>query len=184
MNPRKRITTISAALILFVVLLVVLLVVPAGGVLGSEPPSAAPVRLLVIDETHNIQSSLQIGQFALALKRTGLFDIDAMTEVPLDGHSNGPAYDLVLIIPEKPSQLWIVTADLPARLSPAVQAAFQALKDIASRVYEGENALDARIVADVTEDLFPAIYGGLLAQNGWFRLASDTPDSSLNRGGS
>jgi hypothetical protein len=64
-----------------------------------------------------------------------------------------------------------------------VQSAFQVLKNIALRVYEGESALDARSVVDVTEDLFPAIYGGLLAQNGWLRLIPASADLSLSEGG-
>lgn len=176
MNPRKSIVATSAVLVLLVVL--------AGGAVGDEAPSVESVRLLIIDGTHSIQSSLQIGQFARALRETGLFDMHAMTEIPVDGNSSGPAYDLAMIVPERPNQVWIVTADLPQTLSPSVRAAFEALKGIASRVYEGADALDSRTVVDVTEDLFPAIYGGLLAQNGWLRLAPDASNPSLNGGGS
>ena len=176
MNSQKKIVATSAILALLVVLAI--------GVWGDETPSVeSPVRLLVIDETHSIQSSLQIGQFALAVKGTGLFDMDARTDIPVNGNSSGWAYDLVLIVPESPSQLWIVTADLPVTLSPSVQSAFQVLKNIALRVYEGESALDARSVVDVTEDLFPAIYGGLLAKNGWLRLVPASADPSLSEGG-
>ena len=176
MNLRKKIVAASTIL--------ALLVVSTIGVWGDETPSAAqPVRLLIIDETHSIQSSLQIGQFALAVRRTGLFDMGARTDIPLDGNASGQAYDVVLIVPESPNQLWIVTADLPATLSPSVRVAFDVLKNIAAQVYEGESALDARSVIDVTEDLFPAIYGGLLAQNGWLRLAAASADSLLNEGG-
>ncbi len=176
MNPRQRIGTATVVLVLLVAL--------AGGILGDEAPGTEQVRLLIIDETHSIQSSLQVAQFARALKETGLFEIDAMTTIPVDGNLSGQAYDLAIIVSEKLSQVWIVTADLPERLSIPVQAAFQGLKDIASRVYEGDQPLDARAVADVTEDLFPAIYGGLLAQNGWLELATTTTDSSASEGGS
>ena len=175
MNWRKKTVTALAFLASFAVL--------AMSALGYESSSVDPVRLLIIDETHSIQSSLQIGQFALALRGTGLFDMDARTDIPGSGNSSGWAYDLVLIVPESPSQLWIVTADLPATLSPTVQAAFQVLKTTASLVYEGESALDARSVVDVTEDLFPAIYGGLLARNGWFRLIPASEDPLLSEGG-
>jgi hypothetical protein len=174
MNSRKKSVPVAVILALLAGLVI--------GASGDESPGAEPVRLLVIDETHSIQSSLQIGQFALALRGTGLFDMDARTDIPLYGNSSGWAYDLVLIVPESPSQLWIVTADLPATLSPPVQAAFQVLKNTASFVYEGESALDARSVVDVIEDLFPAIYGGLLAQNGWLRLIFVFADPSLSEG--
>ena len=109
--------------------------------------------------------------------------MDARTDIPLGGNVSDWAYDLVLIVPESPSQLWIVTADLPAALSPSIQAAFQVLKNTAIRVYEGEGALDARSVVDVTEDLFPAIYGSLLAQNGWLRWVSVSADPSASEEG-
>jgi hypothetical protein len=175
MHFQKRLVKSSAALVLLGVL--------AGSVWGIEAPNVEPARLLVIDETHSIQSSLQIGQFALALKGTGLFDIDARTDIPLDGNVSDWVYDLILIVPESPTQLWIVTADLPATLSPSIQAAFQVLKNTASRVYEGESALDARSVVDVTEDLFPVIYGGLLAQNRWLRWTSASADPSASEEG-
>ena len=174
MNPRQRIGTATVTLVLLVAL--------AGGILGDEAPGAEPVRLLIIDETHSIQSSLQVAQFARALKETGLFEIDAMTTIPVDGNLSGQAYDLAVIVPGRLSQLWVVTADLPEQLSIPVQAAFQVVKEIAARVYEGERSLDARAVADVTEDLFSAIYGGLLAQNGWLELVAIPTDPSA-RGG-
>ena len=174
MNPRQRIGTATVVLVFLVAL--------AGGILGDEAPSTEQVRLLIIDETHSIQSSLQIGQFARALKETGLFEIDAMTTIPVDGNLSDQAYDLAVIVPEKLSQVWIVTADLPDKLSIPVQAAFQIVQELASRVYEGDQPLDARAVADVTEDLFPAIYGGLLAQNGWLKLATIPTDPSASKG--
>jgi hypothetical protein len=174
MNPRRRIGTATVALVLLVAL--------AGGVLGDEALGAEPVRLLIIDETHSIQSSLQVAQFARALKETGLFEIDATTTIPVDGNLRGQAYDLAVIVPEKLSQVWIVTANLPEKLSISVQVALQVVKEIASHVYEGDRSLDARAVADVTEDLFPAIYGGLLAKNGWLELATIPTDPSASEG--
>jgi len=174
MNPRQRIGTATVAFVLLVAL--------AGGILGDEAPGAEQVRLLIIDETHSIQSSLQIGQFARELKETGLFEIDAMTTIPVDGNLSGQAYDLAVIVPEKLSQVWIVTADLLDKLSIPVQIAFQIVQELASRVYEGDQPLDARAVADVTEDLFPAIYGGLLAKNGWLELATIPMDPSASEG--
>ena len=173
MNPRQRIGTATVALVLLITL--------TGGVLG-DVPSSEPVRLLIIDETRSIQSSLQIAQFARTLKETGLFEIDAMTTISVEGNMSGQTYDLAVIVPEKLNQVWIVTADLPERLSIPVQAAFQVLKETASRIYEGDRALDARVVTDVTEDLFPALYGGLLAKNGWLELAAIPTDLQASAG--
>jgi len=117
---------------------------------------------LIIDETHS----------------------DAMTTIPVDENLSDQTYDLAVIVPEKLSQVWIVTSDLPERLSLPVQAVFRIVKEVALRVYEGDRPLDARAVADVTEDLFPAIYGGLLAQNRWLELAIISTDPSATEGGS
>ncbi|MEA3238726.1 MAG: hypothetical protein U9Q94_02965 [Candidatus Bipolaricaulota bacterium] len=173
MKPRERVVAIAVT-IGFVFALV-------SGAL-AQGTDTEPVRLLIIDETHSIQSSLQVAQFARALKETKLFEIDAMTTIPVDVNLSGQAYNLAVIVPEKLNQLWIVTADLPDKLSIPVQIAFQIVQEIASRVYEGDRSLDARAVADVTEDLFPAIYGGFLVKNGWLRLVTIPMDPSANEG--
>ena len=133
----------------------------------AQGTDTEPVRLLVIDETHSIRSSLQIAQFARMLNETAQFNIDAMTNVPMKGNAHDQAYDLAVIVPPTPAQVWIVTSDIPERLPSTLQEAVHLLKTVAKNAYEEEHALDAREVVDVTDDLFPAIYGGFLAQNGW-----------------
>ncbi len=127
---------------------------------------AGPVRLLVIDETHSIQSSLQIELFARALAGTGEFRIHALTEVPLDKNPGDP-YDLAVIVPANVDQVWIVTPDLPSRLPPSLATALHTLTAIADRVYGGDRSLDRRAVVGVTDDLFPAVYSGFLVRNEW-----------------
>ncbi len=127
---------------------------------------AGPVRLLVIDETHSVQSSLQIELFARALVETGEFRIHALTEVPTDRNPGAP-YDLAVIVPAQVDQVWIVTPDLPSRLPPSLATALHTLTAIADRMYAGGRSLDPRAVVGVTDDLFPAIYSGYLVHTGW-----------------
>jgi hypothetical protein len=135
------------------------------GVFGGTAQNEQ-VKLLVIDETHGIQSSLQIELFAKALVDTGKFRIQALTGIPLEKRT-GEAYDIVIILPSIVEQVWIITADVPARLSPLQAQAFHAVESIADKVYGGARSLDPRAVVGVTDDLFPALYSGLLVRNGW-----------------
>lgn len=145
-----------------IVVLVIALV--TGGI--SVGAVAGPVQLLVIDETHSVQSSLQIELFARALVGTGKFCIHALTDIPTDRNPGAP-YDLAVIVPADVDQVWIVAPDLPSRLPPYLVEALHALTAVADRVYEGERSLDRRAVVGVTDDLFPAVYSGFLVRNGW-----------------
>jgi len=135
------------------------------GVFGDTAPSGQ-VKLLVIDETHGIQSSLQIELFAKMLVGTGEFSIHAYTKVP-SRENPGDPYDIVVILSSIVDQVWIVTPDVPAQLPPAAARAFQAVKSIADKMYGGRQSLDPRSVVGVTDDLFPALYSGYLVLNGW-----------------
>jgi|LZCG01.1.fsa_nt_gb hypothetical protein len=135
------------------------------GVLGDTAPSEQ-VRLLVIDETHSIQSSLQIELFAKTLVGAGTFRIHALTEIPTEKNTEDP-YDIVVIVPSIVEQVWIVTPDVPSRLTPTLVQALHVVESITDKMYEGEHTLDPRAVVGVTDDLFPAVYSGFLVQNGW-----------------
>ena len=135
------------------------------GVLGDTTPSEQ-VRLLVIDETHGIKSSLQIELFAKTLVGTGKFSIHALTEIPTEKNTGDP-YDIVVIVPSIVEQVWIVTPDVPSQLTPALAQAFHVVESITDKMYGGEHTLDPRAVVGVTDDLFPALYSGFLVQNGW-----------------
>jgi len=135
------------------------------GALGEIAPSEQ-VRLLVIDETEGIQSSLQIELFARALVDTGKFRIQALMDIPVEKNM-AEAYNIVVIIPSMVDQVWIVTPDVPSQLTPALVQALHMVKSITDKMYEGERTLDPRAVVGVAEDLFPAVYSGFLVRNGW-----------------
>ena len=135
------------------------------GVFGAAAQSEQ-VMLLVIDETHGIQSSLQIELFAKALVNTGTFRIHALTEIPTEKNTGGP-YNIVVIVPSIVVQVWIVTADVPSRLTPLHAQALHVVESITDKMYGGSHSLDPRGVVGVTDDLFPAVYSGFLLRNGW-----------------
>lgn len=135
------------------------------GVLGDTAPSEQ-VKLLVIDETHGIQSSLQIELFAKAIVGTGKFRIHALTNIPMEKNTGEP-YDIVIIVPSIVEQVWIVTPDVPSRLTPTLVQALHVVESIADKMYGGQHSLDPRAVVGVTDDLFPAVYSGFLVRNGW-----------------
>jgi hypothetical protein len=149
---------------LFTTVAVLALITVIGvGVFGDTAPQ---VRLLVIDRTHGIQSSLQIELFAKAIVGTGRFRIHALTDIPMDKNTGEP-YDIVVIIPSIVEQVWIVTADVPSRLPQPRAQAFHTVEAIADKMYGGQRSLDPRDVVGVTDDLFPALYSGFLVRNGW-----------------
>ena len=156
---------LQRTLLITVVLLALTVGIVGIGVLGETPPSEK-VELLVIDQTHDIQSSLQIELFARALVNTDKFSIHALTDIPTDKNP-GDAYDIVVIIPSIVNQVWLITPDVPSQLTPSLVQAVHEVRSIAKRMYEGNRTLDARTVVGVTDDLFPAVYCGFLVRNGW-----------------
>ncbi len=149
-----------------IVSLSLLILTFSGITVGALGGTKTPVQLLVIDETHSIQSSLQIELFARALIETGEFRIHALTKIPTERNPEAP-YDLAVIVPANVDQVWIVTPDLPSRLPPSLAGAARMVESLAERMYEGDRSLDRRAVVGVTNDLFPAVYSGFLVRNGW-----------------
>ncbi len=158
MNTQRR-------LFITVAILALMIASVGIGVLG-ETAQSEQVRVLVIDETHGIQSSLQIELFARALVGTGTFSIHALTEIPTEKNTGEP-YDIVVIVPSIVEQVWIVTAGVPSQLTAQLAQALHVVESITDKMYGGEHTLDPRAVVGVTDDLFPAVYSGFLLCNGW-----------------
>ncbi len=156
---------LQRTLLMTVVLLALTVGIIGIGVLGETPPSEK-VKLLVIDQTHGIQSSLQIELFARALVGTGKFSIHALTDIPMGKNTEEP-YNIVIIVPSTVKQVWIITPDVPSQLTPALAQALYVVETITEKMYGGEHTLDPRAVVGVTDDLFPAVYSGFLMRNGW-----------------
>ena len=177
MNLKKRIP----ALVAVACLLLLSTGVPAAASGGLLQPSDAPVRLLIVDETRSIQSSLQIAQFARTINASGLFELDAMTQIPAGKNVATAPYHFVLVLPERIDQVWIVTTDFPSNLRVEIKRAYEVLAELALTIYENPQALDRRLVAGVGDAVFPPIIPGVLAVNGWLMPAQDLSAELANQ---
>ncbi len=136
--------------------------------LGGEV-SAQSLETLIIDETKTLEESVCVEVLARAMVASGLFALEARFDIPLGSNPPGKQYDLIVIIPEQIRQLWLITADVPARLPELFQRALLFVKESAGQIYSGTSSCAARRAVDVADDLAPALYATVLAQNGWLR---------------
>jgi hypothetical protein len=107
---------------------------------AQEAPSPVPVDLLLVDETQTLQASLLVNVLAATLKRTGLFEIEAVFarvsssfEDPLGVNPTERRYEMVLVIPRGIEQgtlrqIWIVTCPLTHATRPEVLQGIQTIQ--------------------------------------------------------
>ncbi len=136
--------------------------------LGAEA-FAQPLETLIIDETKTLEESVCVELLARALSASGFFTLEARFDIPVGLNPSGKQYDLIVIIPEQVRQIWLVTADVPARLPDPIRRALLFVRESATQVYSGAGSCAARQVVNVAEDLAPALYATVLAQSGWLR---------------
>jgi hypothetical protein len=120
-----------------------------------------------------IQSSLQIGQFARAVNKSGLFEVDALAQMPAGENVASAPYHFMLVLPERINQVWIVTTGFPSEFHAEIKRAYEFLEGLAETIYQNEQALEMRPVVDVGDRVFPPIIPGVLAINGWLFSAQD-----------
>jgi hypothetical protein len=144
--------------------LLVLWVVSVGG-----ETFAQHLETLIMDETKTLEESVCVELLARAIVASGLFILEARFDIPLGPNPFVKRYDLIVIIPEQIRQLWLITADVPARLPEPFQRALLFIKESVTRIYSGAGSCAARQAVDVAEDLAPALYATVLAQGGWLR---------------
>lgn len=147
---------------LFLLVVLVLGSVLLSGLGFGAGADTAKVNLLIIDETRTFEDSMRVEIAARLILQTGLFKLSSMLEVPLELNPNEKKYDLILMIPRRIKQVWIITSDIPARLPERLQEAVEALTDAASQIFN-----PGREVVDVSQDLAPAIWGALFLNYGW-----------------
>jgi len=128
----------------------------------GEEASQEKVNLLIIDETRTFEESMRVEITARLILQTGLFKLSSMLAVPQGLNPKEEKYDLILMIPGRIKQVWIITSDIPARLPERLQEAVEALRKVATQVFN-----PGREVVDVSQDLAPAIYGALFLNYGW-----------------
>jgi hypothetical protein len=130
---------------------------------------AQPLETLIIDETKTLEESVCVEVLARAMVVSGLFILEARFDIPLGLNPSGKQYDLIVIIPEGIQQLWLVTVDVPTRLPEPFRRALLSIKESATHIFYGTGSCAARRAVDIADDLAPALYATVLAQNGWLR---------------
>ena len=143
---------------------------------GQDVPPA--IRLLLIDETKTFTSTMRVAATVGALRQVGMFDItirlsetDNSYADPLSGVAPDPVqepFDLVLIFPrgldtQTDVSIWLVS-DALSRVPPSVRMGVDVISGIVDQVFAG-----AGETVDESDDLWPALFWSLYAQNGWVR---------------
>lgn len=160
-------------------LILVLTVLASGVVANAQPETAGEaVRLLVVDETKTLLSTMRVGGIVGVLKGSGLFhvdvifaDVESSWDEPLAGKEPEPdvePYDLVLIIPrgiDDGSIDWICTLSGDPRLLPShVSAGIDLIAHVVSQALEGR----ARPIG-VHDDLLLGFLYEVYLMKGWMR---------------
>ncbi|MBI1743450.1 hypothetical protein HYR54_10360 [Candidatus Acetothermia bacterium] len=147
------------------ILLAVFLTLAASSGAFAEPQK---LETLVIDETKTLEESVCVEFLARGLQTSGLFELEALSQIPREPNPSGKPYDLTVIVPEKILQVWLVTADIPARLPDFLQRDLLLIKEIVAQIYNGSDCT-LRQAVDTSDDLAPALYAAVLLQNGWLQ---------------
>ena len=153
-------------------------VVLAVGSLGAEAaqPTAAPFRVLLVDCTTTLESTLRVGGLAGGIRQSGLAELtvlfsDAASPYgdPLDGRPL-PAvpFDLIIVVPRgvgdgTASVVWLLVAGDPAANPPA-SSALELLSAGMSLVF-GSNVSGVGPL----DDLWAALTASLYVAEGWLQ---------------
>jgi len=153
-------------------------VVFAVGSLGAETaqPTAAPFRVLLVDCTTTLESTLRVGGLAGGIRQSGLAELtvlfsDAASpyDDPLAGRPlPGAPFDLILVVPRgvgdgTASVVWLLVAGNPEG-SPTASSALKLLGAGMSLVF-GSNVSGAGPL----DDLWAALTASLYVAEGWLR---------------
>jgi len=137
---------------------------------ASSAALAEPQKLdvLIIDETKTLEESFCVELLARVMVASGLFALDARFDIPLGPNPSGKRFDLILIIPEKIPQIWLITTDIPLKLPEPLQRALLRIKEIAAQIYTSSFCARRKAV-DMADDLAPALYAAILLRGGWLK---------------
>lgn len=157
----------------------VLAALALGVVANAQPETACEaVRLLVVDETKTLLSTMRVGGIVGILKASGQFvvdvrfaDVESSWDDPLAGETRGSdlePYDLLLVIPrgiDDGSADWIwVLSDGPMLLPPHVSGGIDLIAQIVSQVFEGNVR-----PTGVYDDLLLGFLYEFYVMEGWMR---------------
>lgn len=134
------------------------------------------VRLLLVDETKTMASTMRIVALVKGLRGVGgievdvrLSDVASAYEDPLDGIVlEGEPYDLILIVPRGVDDgsvdfIWLVSAWLDG-LAPHVRAGAELVAHFVDQIFGGTAP-----ALDVYDDLFAGCLWVLYEKRGWMR---------------
>jgi hypothetical protein len=153
-------------------------VVLSAGSLGAETlePAAAPFRVLLVDCTKTLESTMRVGGLAGAIRQSGLAELavlfsDAVSpyDDPLAGRPQPAApFDLILVVPQgvgngTANVVWLLVAGNP-QVDPTASSALKLLGAGMSLVF-GSNVRGAGPL----DDLWATLTASLYVANGWLR---------------
>jgi len=148
----------------------------AVGEASVEEPAAAPFRVLLVDGTKTLTSTMRVVALAEGIRRSGGVDVAMMLaddlgpfDDPLAGRPLPDVpYDLMIVVPRgvddgTASRIWILIAgDL--RANPIVAEAIELLRGGINRAFAGI----AEAVGPL-DDLWAALMASLYVREGWLR---------------
>jgi hypothetical protein len=153
-------------------------VVLAAGSLGAETPqsAAAPFRVLLVDCTTTLESTLRVGGLAGGIRQSGLAeltvlfsDVASPYDDPLAGKALPTApFDLILVVPRgvgdgAASVVWLLVAGNP-EANPTASSALKLLGAGMSLVFGSSVS-----AAGPLDDLWAALTASLYVAEGWLR---------------
>lgn len=121
-------------------------------------------KVLVVDQTTDIPSSLKVGVLARILRTSPLgVEITGTTELPDGPLPQGP-FDLVLLVPASKPWVWVVPPALPKDLPPTLSALVSLVDQAVGQVFGG-----GREARGPGEDLYPLLLACYLEHLGVLR---------------
>jgi hypothetical protein len=149
-----------------------------GSVTAVSHEGQPTARILIIDATRTLSSTLRMAGLVGALRQTGLLDVSVRFSDetsrfadPLSVKEEAPAdapFDLILILPraldtDTDVMIWLVSRWIPS-LAPRIRQAVEIVSQITDAVFSG-----AGQTVDGWTDLWPLLLAALHQQQGWLR---------------
>lgn len=151
-------------------LLAALLVFTLGLTLQAEDQSNGQesmenISVLIVDQTGSFATSMQTELLARNLTEKLSAEVRAKKEIPKKANE-GERFGVIFIIPEKVSQVWVLTGLVPYKVPEEKRKALEGVQKIANKVYSQED-FPKREVVGIIDDLAPAAYASYLKGYGW-----------------
>ncbi|MFB6214354.1 MAG: hypothetical protein ABEI54_00650 [Candidatus Bipolaricaulia bacterium] len=155
---------------LMAISMAVLLVFTLGLTIRAEDQSEGQesgegLSVLIVDQTGNFATSMQTELLARNLIKQLSAEVQARKEIP-EKINEGERFGVIFVIPEKVSQVWVLTGLVPYKAPKEKKKVFEGVQKIANKVYS-QNDFPKREVVGIIDDLAPAAYASYLVRYGW-----------------